>query len=251
MSREEFSGPPLVLGEIYGARSFHFDRDTKKLTAEYSTYEWTPGVNTAGHVAINRETNSSYYKDCAGPGTCNTCGFYAFTKGELSYGSPSHSVYGIIKGWGVTQVGTRGFRSSQAEIVALYVPKSEIEPPDRKTKIIRWGQRHFWSYGWAVAFALLYLTLSVVSYWWTPAVFLSLIPLALLVAHGSFRTFSVSSERYRKTLIEGSPIDFDFLRETYSDIKWYTDFDQMMLDYSLKINSYSTKLLYGIYYGFN
>jgi len=69
-----------------------------------------------------------------------TCGFYAYHNFEKlrENSTPYHqrklylempgavSVFGVIKGYGDTVVGTHGFRSSKAEIVALTMPQSLV-----------------------------------------------------------------------------------------------------------------------------
>jgi hypothetical protein len=49
--------------------------------------------------------------------TC-TCGFYAFLNGHNRY-ADTNPVVGIIEGYGETVIGTRGFRSKKAKILAL------------------------------------------------------------------------------------------------------------------------------------
>lgn len=51
------------------------------------------------------------------PETC-TCGFYAYIEGNNEYAA-RHRVAGIIEGYGETWIGTRGFRTQKARIVAV------------------------------------------------------------------------------------------------------------------------------------
>lgn len=55
------------------------------------------------------------YADCH-------CGYYGFTNGFNEYAAGLGRVTGIIKGYGETVIGDRGFRAKKARIVALAVP---------------------------------------------------------------------------------------------------------------------------------
>jgi hypothetical protein len=69
------------------------------------------------------------YEDdpCTGMEPGCTCGFYAYLRGCNDYLERAEGVQpligGVIRGWGRTVVGTRGFRTERAEILALYVPR--------------------------------------------------------------------------------------------------------------------------------
>lgn len=52
--------------------------------------------------------------------TCK-CGFYGFYDGSNDYKSDS-TVSAVVEGYGETVIGTRGFRSMKAKIVALHIP---------------------------------------------------------------------------------------------------------------------------------
>lgn len=47
-----------------------------------------------------------------------TCGFYAYLNGTNDYAD--HHVIGVVRGYGETFLGTRGFRSAKARIIAAY-----------------------------------------------------------------------------------------------------------------------------------
>lgn len=64
--------------------------------------------------------------------TC-THGFYGYYEGSNDYYEPGR-VNGVIKAYGEVVVGTRGFRSTKAEIVALQIPDSVSE---REANLIR------------------------------------------------------------------------------------------------------------------
>lgn len=67
-----------------------------------------------------------------------TCGFYAYTNPEESevdeYRSHGEYVMGLIKGYGQTLIGSRGFRCEKAEIIALR------DPTRGGRKTARWRQ---------------------------------------------------------------------------------------------------------------
>lgn len=255
-SVSDFCGPPLVLGEIYGARSFLFVPETGELAAEYSPYVWTPGVNEAKHIVTAFSDNSCQDSkieilECPGPVSCQRCGMYAYTEGRLEYGTPTTSVLGIIKGWGVTQVGSKGFRCSKAEIVALYSPNSSLTKPanSRFVRLVRWWQRHFWSPWWSLFFAALYLVCAVLGAIWVSTAFTSLPALGLMIFNGYCKTsIKYDGYLYRRHL-ENSDIDFNLVRIKYPDVKWYSNLQKMISDYELKINTSELELLYRLLYG--
>lgn len=253
-SHEDFCGPPLVLGVIHGARAFRYDKETGKLGAEFAPYLWTPGVNESKHLeemwVWSSDAPKTKVVDCGGPGTCYRCGFYAYTNGTTEYGTPLTSVFGIIKGWGVTQVGTRGFRSSKAEIEALYMPKVFSEDPSRRVRLIRWGQRNLWSPLWSVLFLVIYQVLTALGSIWAPSLFIALPFLVFFFFQIYCRnTIKYSGSRYRRQLEEGLDVDFDLIRENYPDVKWYDDMDKMVLDYGLSVNFHAEKSMYQLLYG--
>lgn len=57
------------------------------------------------------------------------CGFYAFWGWGNLYGNAGgNKVSGVIEGWGLTVVGSRGFRTSVGQIVALHIPQRDTSP---------------------------------------------------------------------------------------------------------------------------
>jgi len=135
-----FNGP-LVLGSIRGLRKFRMTQDGE-LTGLFFRQAWGPGENIAYHhppaptwgypyfgyysgeakslPAVKPPDDPKYHRgkefsDCK-------CGFYAFyhsgTEGDTRY---IHEVTGIIEGYGEVVIGTRGFRSQKAKIVAACI----------------------------------------------------------------------------------------------------------------------------------
>lgn len=143
----EFTGAPLVMGSVRGARVFDVDA-LGRLTGVSYRQVWTPGENDAEckipvvSKAESEEMNGRYYgREISisrgyytyGPpahrvkgtphdlASCN-CGFYAYYDGGANDYEASGKVHGVVDAWGETTIGTRGFRASKAKILALAVP---------------------------------------------------------------------------------------------------------------------------------
>lgn len=117
-----FDGYPLTVGEIYGTRSWNMKetRNGPVLTGvTYQEYWWKPGINTA----VCRLSGDVCEDDS------HQCGLWAYHNGD-TWGLKD--ITGIVRGYGRTTIGTKGFRSEKAEIVAFVRP----ETATWKTKIL-------------------------------------------------------------------------------------------------------------------
>lgn len=158
----DFSDRPFAAGSLIGIRSWRVDT-YGRLQASQVNVVWTPGEMVArcmreqytygGSLASSLSQqlmsmskvygySSSAFPDPTthvsiastpppephrvGSLSC-TCGFYAyFDNGPNTYHAPSN-VQGLVEGYGVTTVGTRGFRAEKARIKALIVkPKTRF-----------------------------------------------------------------------------------------------------------------------------
>lgn len=139
--KAEFNGRPFVAGSLTGIRAFKVDADGH-LTGVVHEQVWTPDVNEAsceiGDLARSIQRNiESLARAMGAPPTerrphhvaglgCQ-CGFYAYFKGQNSY-MGSGQIAGIVEGYGVCTVGTRGFRAERARLVALVAPRRDRLP---------------------------------------------------------------------------------------------------------------------------
>lgn len=150
----EFSDRPFVAGSLIGTRSFRIDQ-LGRLTGVVHRTVWRPEVNFAIHQAnlfsggmfstsyMNQLFFGAYVGDPtrakpveveakvehkAGTLNCN-CGFYAyFDNADNPYHGPTQGVIrGLIEGFGVVTVGSRGFRSEKAVLKALVIPPKKLE----------------------------------------------------------------------------------------------------------------------------
>lgn len=66
------------------------------------------------------------------------CGFYAYFDGRNDYlaSAPHERVGGLVEGYGVCTVGTRGFRASKARLIALIQPEAELADPTRWDRVL-------------------------------------------------------------------------------------------------------------------
>ena len=158
---EQFDGIGFAAGVVTGARSFKVDQ-LGRLTGVNFDQVWTPGENQAQcrkpeneYLAsgITGNSHDALYRAMAGlnwlnnpvsigggrgskpvppdtsrigkPDALANCahGFYAYYDGSNDYKREGY-VSGVIEGYGETVIGTRGFRSMKARIVALRIPKT-------------------------------------------------------------------------------------------------------------------------------
>ena len=127
MSRmEDFTGTPFVAGSIYGTRSFAIDKLGRLTGPQFKDTFWTPGEN----IALDGGYNGTSFAH-------RNWGFYAFKDGSDEYKSPS-TVSGVIEGYGMVQIGTKGFRAQKAKIVALHINKrSKIRSYQKATRLLQ------------------------------------------------------------------------------------------------------------------
>lgn len=149
MSSNEFSERMFAAGSVVGIRDFDVD-SLGRLRGITHTDVFKPGVNegrcsrgsmlTFRHVAASLGLPPTAARALGVRTTPNitdpeighvvgaldcTCGYYAYFDGANDYGS-SRRVTAIIEGFGVTTVGTRGFRSAKARLVALVLPTQRL-----------------------------------------------------------------------------------------------------------------------------
>lgn len=132
-TQDMFSGTPLVLGSVIGFRGFNFwyGHNNYRDVIVYSPYrrtEWTPGENAAACVTWRKvaegvggqeyakvdveHTNTLSYQECS-------CGFYAYFRDGFWGGNAKWALGAIIEGYGMTTLGSEGFRCQNAKILAL------------------------------------------------------------------------------------------------------------------------------------
>lgn len=106
------SGAEWSVGEVYGHRAFNMINNLL-VSPIQTSYIWNNGVNTSKCFGCGSKRRSN----CA-------CGFYAYY--NPSDQNVSGSVYGIIKGYGMVDKGSLGFKAEKAEIEAIYLPPDKI-----------------------------------------------------------------------------------------------------------------------------
>jgi len=158
----EFSLRPFVAGSLIGIRSFKADA-LGRLTGVSVPQIWLPGEN----VAVCRKDHGnpvtamlqSFSFTIAYSCTCSLCapvkpaletaqrktretahdvgslscgcGFYAYFDHGANPYHATGQLHGLIEGYGVVTVGTRGFRCEKAKLLALIIkPKHETAATD-------------------------------------------------------------------------------------------------------------------------
>lgn len=154
-TQRECSGPEFAVGSLRGVHTWSVDRLGRLVGISYPQV-WTPGENvatcrlneisalsaaqiaTAGYPSRDpamqviqsfQYATGAYTKTirekCERLSPDCTCGFYAYHDGVADYHPISCCIEGIIDGYGLTTVGTRGFRCEKARIVALLIRDSD------------------------------------------------------------------------------------------------------------------------------
>lgn len=154
-----FAGLGFAIGSVRGVRTFRYVNRIEEwaqlgasgqLMGLYYPQIWTDGVNIAecrkqdqtfnyfGKKAyedyengrVDREVLPVQKFDPVPTGgehmpKCN-CGFYGYYDGSNDYYDPTKYgpdlIAGIVEGFGEVMIGARGFRCTQARILALYIP---------------------------------------------------------------------------------------------------------------------------------
>jgi hypothetical protein len=141
MGQEEvYGGIGFALGSVTGARAFRVDSGGW-LTGLYYKSRWLPGDNVArcrkGQATrtfsmFGGPNEEPDYDDVTGSPLIEAdhiagckCGFYGFYEGSNDFNRTenhgSNYVSGIIRGSGLCVIGTRGFRTQHARLLALQI----------------------------------------------------------------------------------------------------------------------------------
>lgn len=133
---------PTAVGSVFGVRWFrvmprHLPGQPPTFTPLYGAMgTWHPGENQAVCKAYPATIHTITTIPDPGCG----CGFWAYWDVEASFpaGADYWHVLGVIEGYGVTRIGTKGFRCQKARIVGLHLTDS---PPLRISSWDRliWG----------------------------------------------------------------------------------------------------------------
>jgi hypothetical protein len=127
MAGSEFAARSFYDVPLTGIRAFSIYSDPwlvrrgDWLCGAMMAWTWKPGENVAACSVNPAPPHEVAAKTCG-------CGFHAYFDGHNSY-MEWFKVAGIIEGYGLLTVGTRGFRASKARIVALIQPQGIA--PDR------------------------------------------------------------------------------------------------------------------------
>lgn len=102
------------------------------------------GITPGGYLSSSLNLGGLYPREtvpypCDGMDPECGCGFYAYQEGSNDYYKPSDGkpVGGVVRGYGKTVLGTRGFRAEKAEILALYINDGDVTGPGLKYRIER------------------------------------------------------------------------------------------------------------------
>lgn len=106
-----FSGKEFAASSVKGARSFRIDA-LGRLTGVAYMKVWKPGENLYECLAETPHKDGKY-PDCR-------CGFYGYYEGSNDFHEGGYAS-AVVEGYGDAVIGTSGFRSTKARILALTI----------------------------------------------------------------------------------------------------------------------------------
>lgn len=254
----DFSDRPFVAGSLTGVRSFRVD-SLGRLTGVHQRTVFMPGENVGEcrgmahalanlQVAMSRSMTYSLGGGLVFPageqpkpapepksepepthqvgGLGCACGFYAYFDGDNTYHQHGQ-VEAVVQGYGVTTVGSRGFRAEKSRLLALVRPGRPGWPFDR---LARWVDDKLG----IVPIILGCIAISAGLSWTVVAIpaspwygFSALLPLAGAgVLYLSFRGIFSDDDN-------GAPVPFDLLRRNYPDVPVYRSLAAALRDFPL------------------
>lgn len=141
---EPYDGRQFVAGSVYGIRTFKVDQDGTLRSPVRDNFTWSAEENLAecnyrhyhNEYTIDPRTGRrKFIEHRPGMKDCH-CGFYSyFSRHWDEYWQPGR-VRAIIEGYGICSVGSRGFRSEKAKVVALVLPGGS-----KKSHWCKWAWR--------------------------------------------------------------------------------------------------------------
>ncbi len=104
---------------------------------------WPPGETKASCMVMADHRGNPLPGHHPAEPDCG-CGFWGFTDPEIAIGLPFHSpiwmrackVFGVIEGYGRTQVHDLGYRFEKCEIRGLFVKRGKLHPVYREHGIV-------------------------------------------------------------------------------------------------------------------
>lgn len=113
----------------YAQESIRTDNETRAAAAKDKDFEFKLGFEVDFDFPVRHDYQTALNPEC-------TCGFYAYTYTDslinqsipisdhtLRWAQSNGSVFGIVKGYGHTIIGSKGFRASKVQIMHLTMPQ--------------------------------------------------------------------------------------------------------------------------------
>lgn len=251
MAAGDFTGFDFVVGSVSGQRTWKVDTNGRLRGVVHDEVPWEPGVNQAlcaqssfgwkpapltGYfqpgVTYVTPTEEDHIAGCL-------CGFYAYFSGQhnryvdcaWTWGVPVLS--GVVEGFGLTVLGTKGFRASKARVTALCIPPHHDPVEDiHANRLVRWVERTTkWSGGVSphvlggTAASVLAVSgsgLAVMAPWLAP-ILAALFVAGVAVVRAAFKAidYHYDLERARRHAPKDYTELFEKVRANYPDVKVY------------------------------
>lgn len=222
-----FDGYELMLGATRGIRQFTITYDGF-LTGVIHHTPYRPGESVAA-CWRNAVFHEEIYKKPHTMATC-ACGFYAYYSEENRMYA-DFGVTGIIEGYGKTVVGTKGFRSEKARVVALVLPDTYQSTGWRAWAIrLKWL---FWTLGFLVWFLMFFLIATNFHSW--IGILSALVAPLMGTWLLSFPVVIQQQEEFKARSAPRpiSPVQETLLRQHYPNTKIFPTIEAMLKEYPL------------------
>lgn len=231
----------LSLGSVIGVRAFKLDWLGRLVGVSQDDKVFTPEVNTAQCFRCQLKRLS----------TCE-CGFYGYFSGQDNEYMRGNPVGAIIEGTGKTILGTKGFRTEKAKLLALFPMggsgADEVRGPVRLTKYLYPRQGWFeYMYSrdiempaavFTMIVGIVFLIIGTISLFtsdWEIGTWM--IPAGLWLAGLWSRLYFYPDHLHRirdvKKRGKTGPDPFDRLRELYPDVPVYRSLKEAVKNHPL------------------
>jgi len=222
-----FSQKPLVFGSLTGHRAFAVKNNM--LQALYSADVFKESGNQGhclrtkfSYISDRQRKSLGINKHVVGQKDCS-CGFYAYFENTNNKHTAPGDIEAIIRGYGTTTLGRKGFRSEKADLIALVRP----EPISARFKKIPRKYEYKLAKLIHHSIIILSMALGVIMILQLQLNFLALGAYLLVIFLANFLLVPLSFKLVNM-VVEPPVIDFDILKQNYPNVPVFDSMEEAM-----------------------